>query len=187
MNRSLYDALQSEVARGEREAIAKAATDLSRRYRTGRPGSDGRFAKTNSDIQAYAAFRMPATYAALCAALGEVKARLSPLSPRTLLDAGSGPGTAMWAATAVWPEIEQCTLIEREPEMIVLGKRLATYSELDAVRRATWIRQTSLPRRTSPVPTWSSSVVCPWRDGGGAIGLPCLSSLESDRESLGPR
>ena len=147
---TLHHALQSEVALVKREEIARAAADLSSRYRTGRLRPDGRFASSRGDVAAYAAFRMPATYAAVHAVLAEVNERLPGMRPRTLVDAGAGPGTATWAATAIWPTIERCTLIEREPEMIALGKRLAIYSSLPPVRDAAWIRADLTSARVVP-------------------------------------
>lgn len=51
---------------------------------------------------AYAASRMPACYAALEAALGEVAARRPGWRPAGMLDFGAGPATAVWAAQQVW-------------------------------------------------------------------------------------
>lgn len=80
--------------------------------------------ESREDAAAYAATRMPATYAAVRAALAEAAKGLPGFSPRTLLDAGAGPGTASWAAFSVWPVLGGITLLEREPSMIELGKRL---------------------------------------------------------------
>ena len=51
---------------------------------------------------AYAASRMPACYAALSRALGEVAQRRPGWRPASQLDFGAGPGTAVWAAQQVW-------------------------------------------------------------------------------------
>ena len=66
---------------------------------------------------------MPATFAAVSAVLKEVFARLTqPI--RSLLDLGAGPGTGVLAAREFFPEIEQCTLVERNEAMIKKGKEL---------------------------------------------------------------
>lgn len=137
---TLYHALQAEIALHGRGEIVKAAAELSRRYRTGEPRLDGRFATTHDDTRAYAAYRMPATFEAVSAALGEVKIGIGEWEPHTLLDVGAGPGTATWAAVSLWPGIGTCTLVEREDEMISLGKRLAGYADSDPLRQATWLR-----------------------------------------------
>jgi ribosomal protein RSM22 (predicted rRNA methylase) len=100
----------------------------------------GAFARSPEEAAAYAAFRLPATFAAASAALAEAHERLPAWTPRTLLDVGAGPGTAAWAAVTLWPGIEQITLIEREAAMIALGQRLASSSPLAALRGARWQR-----------------------------------------------
>src|SRR5690606_26113345 len=119
--------------------LAKAAAELSRRYRRERPRVKGRYLTTAGEALAYAAVRMPATYAAVFSVLSEVKARCPGFQPRTLLDVGAGPGTAAWAAAVHWPRLERCVLVEREPEMIALGRRLAAHAPLAALQEATWL------------------------------------------------
>lgn len=82
---------------------------------------------------------MPATYAAVQASLSAAAARLAGFTPRSLLDAGAGPGTASWAALAVWPGLGQITLIERSSEMIGLGKRLAKHAS-QSLGASNWIQ-----------------------------------------------
>jgi ribosomal protein RSM22 (predicted rRNA methylase) len=119
--------------------LAALAADLSNRYRKGPPAGGGKILQSEEDIAAYAAFRLPATFAAVHSALGQVRGRLPDWVPKTMLDVGAGPGTAMWAAASIWPDLERFTLLEREEGMIALGKRLATYSSLASVRDAKWI------------------------------------------------
>lgn len=47
------------------------------------------------------AARMPACYAAVYKVLEEVSMRLPLFNPESMLDFGSGPGTAIWAAHEV--------------------------------------------------------------------------------------
>jgi ribosomal protein RSM22 (predicted rRNA methylase) len=101
--------------------IAAEAAALSERYRGGGPApilGDRRLAS------AYAAARMPATFAAAARAMAEGAARLPGFEPRTLLDVGAGTGASTWAASAVWPSIRSRTLVEREPSAIELGRML---------------------------------------------------------------
>lgn len=137
---ALLAALECEITVDHR-ALADAAAALSARYRGERSPWGGRSATSEAEAAAYAAYRLPATYAAAYAVLSEVAERLPGFSPRELLDVGAGPGTVMWAALSVWPAMETVTLVEREPEMIRLGRRLASYSPLPAVQRAAWIQQ----------------------------------------------
>jgi len=144
----LLAALEKEMG-WERKALAKAAAALSARYRGEREVLAGRYATSDEDVAAYAAFRMPATYAAARAVFVEVAERLPGYSPRSLLDVGAGPGTVMWAAAEVWPGIESVTIVEREGAMIRLGRRLAAAASA-ALRNAVWIQQDATGRWDAP-------------------------------------
>lgn len=52
-------------------------------------------------VAAYASSRMPACYAVLFRVFDELHLHLPHFAPRTMLDFGSGPGTAIWAAREV--------------------------------------------------------------------------------------
>ena len=45
--------------------------------------------------------------------------------PASLLDAGSGPGTASWAAAEVWPDLGRVTLLDHVPAFLKLAAGLA--------------------------------------------------------------
>jgi ribosomal protein RSM22 (predicted rRNA methylase) len=114
-------------------SLAHLAEDLSQRYRTGHAQGKQAFLRSQEDIIAYAAHRLPATFAATHAVLTEVQKRQPDLQPHSMLDAGAGPGTAMWAATTLWPELERVVLLERDQHMIAYGKRLATHARIPAI------------------------------------------------------
>ncbi len=105
-------------------ALAQAASSLSAAYRA--EGDRSAPAAITSPVAAaaYAITRLPATYAALAAALAEARLRLPEWRPATLLDAGAGPGASAWAASAIWPTLTQATLLEADQRMIALGQRL---------------------------------------------------------------
>jgi ribosomal protein RSM22 (predicted rRNA methylase) len=126
----LADALRA--VEPQSASLQRAARRLSDTYRSGRP------AKTlhRDDAIAYALYRMPATYAACVAALSAAAAALPAFAPASLLDFGAGPGTAAWAATRVFASIRDVTLVERDEEMQVLGRELA--SAHPVLSRATW-------------------------------------------------
>src|SRR5579884_3154080 len=125
----LRAALEIELGNVSPRKIAPAARDLSRRYRDRHGRAKASLLQGTGDVAAYAAYRMPATYAAVRAVLNEVRDRRPDLAPRTLLDLGSGPGTAAWAAVETWSSLERITILERDVRMIELGKRLAAHSE----------------------------------------------------------
>src|SRR5471032_347742 len=104
---------------------ARASADLTRRYRSG--AASAPVARSRDDVLAYAAARLPATYAATRIALGELAARADWFRPTTQLDLGSGPGTALWAARETWPSIAATTAIEAEAEMRALARELGGF------------------------------------------------------------
>lgn len=120
--------LRSEVERllsaEDGKALAAAADGLSKRYR-GNDGSGKRLATSRRDILAYAAVRMPATFGAVSRAL-ELTLPCLPEDMRefgSVLDIGAGTGAASHAAFAA-AECGEFTCIEREPEMLSVGRQL---------------------------------------------------------------
>jgi ribosomal protein RSM22 (predicted rRNA methylase) len=127
---------------GQAELRAAAAA-LSERYRAGHGAAGGSpeaggYIRSPTDAAAYAAYRMPATYAAVAAAMGAMAARLPGWSPRSLLDAGAGLGAALWAATETWEDLGGAELIEAGPAMLALGRMLAARSSSPAMAAAIW-------------------------------------------------
>lgn len=121
--------------------LGQHADLLSHRYRSQAGGVAVRHAHRPEDVAAYLAVRMPATWGALTASFTQVQAQRPAWTPRTLLDVGSGPGTAMWAAAQIWPTLTEVTLLEREPTMIQAGVRLASSATHPGIRTAKWTRQ----------------------------------------------
>lgn len=134
---ALSEALELALAGFTSKELARAAERLSGQYRR-----DYRIARSflrdRHDLAAYAAYRLPATYAAARAVFEEVRERRPTFQPRTMLDLGAGPGTATWAATDVWPDIESVSLLERDASMLELGKMLAARAPSVALRSADW-------------------------------------------------
>lgn len=96
-----------------RESAALSAT-----YRAG--GSS-----REVDLASYLVARLPATYAAVSRVMAEAAALRPDLAPRSILDAGSGPGTASWAAAAVWPSLTRVTFLDNAPDFLSLARDLA--------------------------------------------------------------
>ena len=93
---------------------------------------------SDDDVLAYAAYRMPATYAVIRAALQRLHTAVPELEPRTLADFGSGTGAAAWAATEVWPAVESVTLLEQSTAAIELGTRIMAGSNSAVLQGAAW-------------------------------------------------
>jgi ribosomal protein RSM22 (predicted rRNA methylase) len=112
--------------------LAPAAEALSTRYRAER--RDGRrHVEDDRAAQAYLATRLPATYAAIQASLAALAGIKPDFQPRSLLDVGAGPGTALWAVAERWPGLEAALLIEESPVMRRWGERLAAASPVPRV------------------------------------------------------
>jgi ribosomal protein RSM22 (predicted rRNA methylase) len=104
--------------------LAAAAAILSQRYREER--SDGRaHVARKQDMLAYLAVRLPATYAAVRASLGAITEARPDFTPKTALDVGAGPGTALCAAVECWPALTDALLIEASPMFRAFGEQLA--------------------------------------------------------------
>ena len=104
----------------------------------------GQFRGSLSSAEARAAYlltRLPATFAANSFIFHEVR-RLAPdFAPESLLDFGAGPGTASWAASEIWSSLRGFTFIESNPEMLAMGKRLASANTSLAAAR--WVQDSN--------------------------------------------
>jgi ribosomal protein RSM22 (predicted rRNA methylase) len=110
---------------GQRPAdLAAAAAALSQRYRRERR-DDKLHVATEQDALAYLAVRLPATYAAVRASFAAIKEARGDFAPKTALDIGTGPGTALWAAADCWPALADVLLIEASPVFRKCGEELA--------------------------------------------------------------
>ncbi|TMR11174.1 rRNA methyltransferase [Nonomuraea turkmeniaca] len=132
----LRAALDKALSRYSPPELSRSVAQLTERYRTSSAG--GTHLRGEADVAAYAAYRMPATYAAAGTAMRRAAALARGFQPKTHLDAGGGTGAAIWAAGAIWPSLRQVTVIEHDPHVIDLGRRLARASETAAVRGTTW-------------------------------------------------
>src|SRR5215475_15840828 len=104
--------------------LASAAAVLSQRYREEQ--RDGKFhVGSDRDALAYLAVRLPATYAAVRTSFAAIAEVRPDFAPKTALDVGAGPGTALWAAADCWPALADALLVEASPIFRVFGEQLA--------------------------------------------------------------
>ncbi len=126
---ALPDALKAGIERAveglSRREIARRSEKLSEHYRGG--GTSKALADP-LDVAAYLLARMPATYAAISAALAQAASRVPDLTPRQVLDIGAGPGTASWAAVETWPALESVRLLDSNPALLAAARNLAAGS-----------------------------------------------------------
>jgi len=121
-------ALEALVAGWDNAQLGRDAQAISENYRL-RTGTGGRLLTKESEAAAYAAARMPATYAAAQTALEEAIGA-NGMELRSLLDCGAGTGAATWAAAGLL-ELERITCLEREDAMRAVGSRLMREGGLD--------------------------------------------------------
>lgn len=114
--------------------LKQRSAALSEAYRRGTTSDHA--IRDDRDIAAYLATRLPATYAAIAAALRAVKERIPRYEPKSLLDAGAGPGTASWAAAETWPSLEAITMLDCNPRFLSTARELAAASNVPALQRA---------------------------------------------------
>src|SRR5262245_58432690 len=124
--RQAIDRALEGIARAELTATAAA---LSQRYREER--RNGTFYVANRrDALAYVAVRMPATYAAVRASFDAIAEAMPDFAPKTMLDIGAGPATALWAAADCWPALDDVLLVEASPTLRACGEELAAEADL---------------------------------------------------------
>ncbi|MEU6543773.1 small ribosomal subunit Rsm22 family protein [Streptomyces sp. NPDC046859] len=116
---------------------AQAVERLISAYRGATP-TDSPILRDRADVAAYAAYRMPATYAAVRSAL-EAFARTVPgWAPERHIDVGGGTGAATWAVAATWPGRREVTVLDWAEPALAVGREIA---ETDPVLRgARWQR-----------------------------------------------
>lgn len=128
----LRRAIERSLSDTKLAELATAAAALSQRYREERP-QGGLHINSEKDALAYLAVRLPATYAAIRASFAAIAAARSDFAPKTMLDIGAGPGTAVWAAAESWPGLSDALLIEATPIFRACGERLAAGARLPRV------------------------------------------------------
>ena len=135
----LQRAIEQETDRHPPKALSQAAAELSAAYRAGHLAS-GSFLPSELHRLAYAAVRLPATYAAVRAVFAEVRRLLPDQLLASLLDLGAGPGTAGWAGGEVFGELAALTLVEADAGLIALGQGLARAAEYSLLEQAHWVQ-----------------------------------------------
>lgn len=125
--RTLRQAVDAALEGVSARDLAAASNVLTQRYRA--ELRDGR-AHLADDLtaRAYLAARLPATYAALRAALDAIAQQRPDFAPATLLDFGAGPGTALWATRDCWPTVDAALLIETSSAIRTFGAGFAKES-----------------------------------------------------------
>lgn len=115
--------------------LQRAADTLSSRYRA--EVRDGRLHLSDEMFaRAYLATRLPATFAAVRASMESAAELLPDFAPKSLLDVGAGPGTALWAAADCWPSLASARMLEASAAIRKVGEALSAHAGLDRIEWA---------------------------------------------------
>ncbi|MFF5764622.1 small ribosomal subunit Rsm22 family protein [Streptomyces tanashiensis] len=124
---------------------AQAVERLIANYRGTTP-TDAPVLRDRSDVAAYAAYRMPATFEAVRGALDALRAAAPDWEPRTHTDVGGGTGAASWAVAEAWEEAPpRTTVLDWAEPALALGRELAA-----GVFDAEWRRERIGAARSLP-------------------------------------
>lgn len=110
-----------------RADMIAAAQQQSAGYRKG--ATSGSIV-TPAQAAAYAIARMPATYASCAAVFARLVEVMPEFAPASLLDVGAGTGAASWAAVMQWPDIASVTMLDHNPALRSLARKLADHGPL---------------------------------------------------------
>ncbi|MFF7646281.1 small ribosomal subunit Rsm22 family protein [Streptomyces canus] len=103
---------------------AQAVDRLIATYRGATP-TDTPILRDRADVAAYAAYRMPATFEAVHAALEALAEAVPDWTPGDHTDVGGGTGAATWAAAATWPGDRAVTVLDWSDPALALGREIA--------------------------------------------------------------
>jgi ribosomal protein RSM22 (predicted rRNA methylase) len=155
---SLPEKLESAIEAALRDLPSsqwmKAARIVSERYRARRNGTESPLVRGAHEALGYSAIILPAAYAQLSGAMTALHARIPQWQPTSMLDIGSGPGTALWAAIEQWPSLQTLTAWERESAFIDLGRIFAAASDKQALNTAHWERVVLGKNLPGPLPMY---------------------------------
>ncbi|MEV7385981.1 small ribosomal subunit Rsm22 family protein [Streptomyces sp. NPDC091215] len=117
---------------------AGAVDRLIANYRGATP-TDAPILRDRADVVAYAAYRMPATFEAVRAALAAfADAMPEDWAPGSHVDVGGGTGAATWAVTDTWGGVRPVTVLDWAEPALALGREIAAANP--ALREAVWRR-----------------------------------------------
>ncbi|MER7572990.1 small ribosomal subunit Rsm22 family protein [Streptomyces sp. NPDC057806] len=94
--------------------------------------------RDRADVVAYAAYRMPATFEAVHAALEALAEAAPEWAPASHVDVGGGTGAATWAVSATWPAERSVTVLDWAEPALALGREIAAADP--ALRDVRWQR-----------------------------------------------
>ncbi|WTO37576.1 small ribosomal subunit Rsm22 family protein [Streptomyces achromogenes] len=137
MNDPLRTALAELLDGLPPKEVAAAVDRLIANYRGDTP-THAPILRDRADVAAYAAYRMPATFEAVRAALAALADALPGWTPAGHTDVGGGTGAATWAVQTTWPGERGVTVLDWAEPALAVGRRLAAAHP--ALKDARWQR-----------------------------------------------
>lgn len=144
---SLPTALDAVLEGLPAEQLRRATATLIEVYRSGAPPT-AQVLRDPVTAAAYAAYRMPATHAAVSRALRQAT-DLDDLDVRSLVDLGGGTGAATWAVAEAFPDLERSAVLDGSADALALGARIAAHGP-DPLPTTTWQRLLVTPDLALP-------------------------------------
>ncbi len=139
MSVPLTRALEAVLGGSDAEALRRSTARLIDVYRSGAPPT-APVLHDPTTAAAYAAYRMPATHAAVSRVLRSVREVVPDLAPGSLVDVGGGTGAAAWAVTEAFPGLGSVDVLDGSADALALGRRIASYGPA-ALVGARWTRR----------------------------------------------
>lgn len=131
----LRSLIEKKLENNNIKDLQKNAEGISFKYRE-KSGKGNRLVTENIEALAYAAVRMPATYGAIMTALQNTLEIYNP-QIHSILDVGAGTGAGTWAISNII-DFEDSICLEREDEMMNLGKSLMQESGIQQLENVQW-------------------------------------------------
>jgi ribosomal protein RSM22 (predicted rRNA methylase) len=130
----LNAAIAAWLSHSGQGGLVEKTAQLSASYRKGQSSSA-------VDLSAYVVSRVPATFAANVKVLAAVTQAMPDFSPHSLLDIGTGPGTASWAALARWPELQKIIQCEQDQTFAWLASKLNAESGIHTLQQTNLLQK----------------------------------------------
>jgi ribosomal protein RSM22 (predicted rRNA methylase) len=118
----LQSAIEHQLHAHNTNELNAASANISHHYRKLKPSRQA--IQKHTDVVAYLAARLPATYAAISASLYQTLDRLPDFEPLTMLDIGAGPGTASFAAHTQLPSLQSFVMLDDNTPFLDVAKQL---------------------------------------------------------------
>ena len=135
---AIATAAEHILSRGDIRALQQNSRKLHERYMDEAKGEFRSYIHGPADALAYLGLRFPATYAQIYSALFQVHERAPDWKPMSVLDLGCGPGTGIWAATAIWPTIQTAVGLDQDKNLLSLAEEIRH----GVGNKVTWITST---------------------------------------------